>query len=108
MDAIFLVGVKSRDDLDHLADAVTLPIILGSAPKELSDLDYLADKGVKICLQGHHTFPAAVKAVHDTLVAMKNGTHPTDLDGLASKQLMDQVKRVQAYNSARQKFLGQS
>lgn len=108
VDAIFLVGVKSRDDLDRLSDVVSLPLIMGSASKELSDRDYLADRGVKICLQGHHTFPAAVKAVHDTLVAMRNGTHPTELKGIASKDLMDQVKRTHEYNSAREKFLGQS
>lgn len=108
VDAIFLVGVKSRDDLGRLSDVVKSPIILGSTTKDLSDLDYLADKGIKICLQGHHTFPAAVKAVHDTLVAMKNGAQPAELTNLPSKQLMDQVKRTQEYNSARERFLGRS
>lgn len=105
VDAIFLVGVKTRDDLDQLADAVNLPIILGGAPNELSDLDYLASRGVKICLQGHHTFAAAVQAVHDTMMAMRSGTPPSKLEGIASKQLMAQVTRQHHYDTAREKFL---
>ena len=105
VDAIFLVGVKSRNDLDRLAETVKVPIILGSAPSELDDLDYLGSRGVKICLQGHHTFAAAVQAVHDTMKAMRNGTHPSKLGGVASKQLMAQVTRQQHYDTARKQFL---
>ena len=38
VDAIFLVGVKTRADLDAVAAQVKLPLILGGAGKELLDL----------------------------------------------------------------------
>ena len=42
VDAIFLVGLKSRADLDAVASEVTLPLILGGAGKELMDRDWIA------------------------------------------------------------------
>jgi oxaloacetate decarboxylase len=76
VDAIFLVGVKSRADLDTIAAELKLPLILGGAGKEIMDRDVLAQRGVRICLQGHQPFAAAVRAVHDTLRALREGTPP--------------------------------
>jgi hypothetical protein len=61
--------------------ATTLPIILGGGAPELSDRDYLASRRARIALQGHQPFAAAVKAVHDTLKALREGTPPSKLHG---------------------------
>lgn len=97
VDAIFLVGVKSRADLDTVATAVKLPLILGGAGKELMDRDYLASRGVRVCLQGHQPIMAAVQAIHDTLKALRDGT-PTDrLERVAGDELMKRVTRNADY-----------
>ena len=62
MGAIFLNGIKAHSDLDTIAAQVKLPLILGRAGKELMDRDWLAQRGVPICLQGHQPFAAAVRA----------------------------------------------
>ena len=54
VDAIFLVGVKTRAELDALATVSKLPIILGTATDEIDDLAYLTERGVRMCLQGHN------------------------------------------------------
>ena len=88
VDAIFLVGVKSRRDLDTVAAEIKLPLILGGAGKEMMDRDYLASRGVRVCLQGHQPIMAAVQAIHDTLKALRDGT-PTDrLERVAGDELM--------------------
>src|SRR5262249_44327182 len=74
VDALFLVGVKTRAELDAVADAVKLPLILGGASAELTDLDYLSSRKVRVALQGHQPFMAAVQAVHATLTALREGT----------------------------------
>src|SRR5581483_2372278 len=46
VDAIFLVGVKTRAALEAIAPRVRVPLILGGGGPELMDLDYLAAQGV--------------------------------------------------------------
>lgn len=105
VDALFFIGVKSREDLDKLVDATSLPIILGGPAKELVDLDYLSGRNVRVCLQGHQPFAAAVQAVHDTLKALREGTKPSDLTGVASSDLMNQVTKRTDYDRWREDFL---
>lgn len=97
VDAIFIVGLKTRADLDAVAAAVTRPLILGGAGKELFDREYLASRGVRVCLQGHQPFMAGVKAVYDTLKALRDGTSPEKLDGVAGDDLMKRLMRDADY-----------
>jgi len=105
VDAIFLVGVKTRADLDAIAAQIRLPLILGGAGKELFDLPYLADRGVRICLQGHQPFSAGVQAVYQTLKALRDGTPPEKLEGVASEELMKRVTRGDDYARWMKDFL---
>lgn len=104
-DAIFLVGVKTRAELDAIAPHLTRPIILGTATPEMSDLAYLASRGVRICLQGHQPIQAAIRAIHDTLKALREGTAPQDLEGLASAELIKRVTRADDYARWSKEFL---
>ena len=105
VDAMFLVGVKSKDQLEAAAAQLRIPIILGGGPS-LGDRAYLGAKGVRVSLQGHQPFQAAVRAIHDTLKALRDGTSPTDLENLASKELMAAVTRSDDYARWTGKFLG--
>jgi oxaloacetate decarboxylase len=106
VDAVFLVGVRTRAQLDAVAGAVKVPLMLGTATPELADLDYLSARGVRICLQGHMPFMAAVKAVHDTLKALREGTPPAKLTGVAPEELMKRVTRDADYARWTKEFLG--
>jgi carboxyvinyl-carboxyphosphonate phosphorylmutase len=105
VDMLFLVGVKTRAQLDAVAATVKLPLFLGSAGAELYDLDYLSARNVRVCLQGHMPFMAAVNAVHETLKALRAGTPPGELKGLASSELMKQVTRQADYAKWSKEFL---
>lgn len=106
VDAIFLIGVKTKDQLATLRQAVKLPLILGGAGPEILDLDYLSDMGVRLCLQGHQPFMAAVQAVHDTLAALRDGTPPKQLGGIASPELMKRLTRNDDYEAHQRDWLG--
>ena len=106
VDALFFVGVRTRAELDALSAATKLPIILGGGTPELSDRDYLAGRRVRIALQGHQPFAAAVKAVHDTLKALREGTPPAKLRGVADAELMKRVTRDGDYSKWTKEFLG--
>ena len=106
VDALFLTGIKSRAELDAISVATELPIVLGGAPEEMSDLDYLRERRVRIALQGHAPFAAATQAVYDTLKALREGTSPKQLKGLASSELTNRVTREVATKERIAAFLG--
>ncbi len=105
VDAIFLVGVKTRAQLDPIAEIARLPIILGGGGGELDDLDYLAARGVRVCLQGHLPIQAAIQAIYATHKAMFDGTKPGDVTGLPANDIVDVATRAPSYKRATQDYL---
>jgi len=73
---------------------------------DLTDLGYLGARRVRIALQGHQPFAAAVQAVHATLKALRDGTPPAKLPGVASADLMKKVTRDGDYARWTKDFLG--
>jgi carboxyvinyl-carboxyphosphonate phosphorylmutase len=106
VDALFFTGVKTRNELEAIVAATTLPIVLGGSPEEMSDRDYLADKRVRIALQGHAPFAAATQAVYETLKALRDGQSPKNLKGLASSELTSRVMRDTDVKARGAEFLG--
>jgi oxaloacetate decarboxylase len=105
VDMLFMTGVKTRAQLDAVASAVKLPLFLGGAGAELYDLDYLSARNVRVCLQGHMPFMAAVNAVYETLKALRDGTPPASIKSVASAELMKQVTRQADYTKWSREFL---
>jgi len=102
IDGIFLAGASTREQVEAMHRATTLPLLLGGAPPALADRNFLAANGVRIALQGHHPFYAAAKAVYDTLKYLRDGGAPSGLkDRVASEELLrvaltqDEYKRRQ-------------
>ena len=106
VDAMFFTGVKTRAELEAIHAAIRMPLILGGVSGDLTDLAYLGARRVRIALQGHQPFAAAVKAVHDTLKALRDGTQPSKLQGVASPELMKKVTRDADYARWTKDFLG--
>jgi carboxyvinyl-carboxyphosphonate phosphorylmutase len=106
VDALFFTGVKTAGELDAIAAATTLPIVLGGAPEEMSDPVTLANKRVRIALQGHAPYPAATQAVYETLKALREGASPKTLKGLASSDLTGRVTRESDAKARGAAFLG--
>src|ERR1700759_1912903 len=106
VDGLFFTGIKNRAELDAIAQATRLPIVLGGAPEDMSDLDYLSERRVRIALQGHAPIAAATQAVHETLKALREGTVPKNLKGLASPELTARVTRDAETRQPISAFLG--
>ena len=105
VDALFIAGGLTRHDLDSIAEEVKIPLMLGGISGDMADKDYLASRGVRIALQGHQPFSAAVKATYDTLKALREGIKPAALQGVASSELMAKVTREGDYKTWTEKFL---
>jgi len=105
VDMLFVARVKTRAQLDAIAASVTLPLFLGSPGAELYDPNYLSARNVRVCLQGHLPFMAAVQAVHDTLKALRGGIAPASITSVASAELMKQLTRQKDYANWSREFL---
>ena len=105
VDAIFIVGLEKLEQLDAIHAAVTLPIIVGSAPGALKRED-LAARGARILLQGHQPVAAAVKALHETYTHLYHGGAPADLKSkLASPQEMERLLDGESYRNWQREYL---
>lgn len=71
----------------------------------MSDRGRLAAHGVRVALQGHQPFAAAVAAIHATLAALREGTPPAELKNIAPPALMKQVTREADYAAWTRDFL---
>jgi carboxyvinyl-carboxyphosphonate phosphorylmutase len=106
VDGIMFVGIKTRAELEQIARNIDAPIMLGGSGAELQDPLYLQELGVRVSLQGHQPFMAAVQAMHDCLQALRQGTPPAQLQGVASSELMRQLSRDANYRSWQDDYLG--
>jgi carboxyvinyl-carboxyphosphonate phosphorylmutase len=106
VDALFFTGIKTRAELEAIAKATELPIVLGGAPEDMSELGYLRGQRVRIALQGHAPFAAATQAVYETLKGLREGLPPKALKGLASAELTGRLTREAAVKARSAEFLG--
>lgn len=102
VDMLFFIGVKTVDEVKALGDAFDRPIMLGGALK-IADAATLGDLGVRICLAGHPVLPAAIRAMHETLLAMREGRAP---DRPADKDLIRRATRADDYDQWIEDYLG--
>ena len=94
VNALFVPYVKTREQLDRIAAAVSLPLILGSPGAELVDFEYLGSRRVRVCLRGHQGFAASVQALYEAAQATIAGTAPRKLPHVASDLLMARLTRA--------------
>lgn len=105
-DALMFTGLRSRADLEAVAAATMLPIVLGGLTDDMTDWGFLARQRVRIVVQGHAPIAAATQAVFSTLTAIRDGVAPKDLRGLAPADLMDWVTRAALVKQRGGDFLG--
>ncbi|MDB5644081.1 MAG: oxaloacetate decarboxylase, partial [Hyphomicrobiales bacterium] len=67
VDAIFLSGLSTREEVEACAAACRVPLLLGNVPATLRDAQTLASLGVRAVITGHRPHSAAVRATYETL-----------------------------------------
>jgi carboxyvinyl-carboxyphosphonate phosphorylmutase len=97
VDALFFTGISKREEVEAIGAAVKLPVMLGTINAALSDRAFLAAHKVRVALQGHQPFAAAVQAAYSTLKALREGVAPAALPNVAPKPLMDELTRESDY-----------
>ena len=105
VDAIFLIGVSEKTQLQAISKICRLPIILGGAGAAVKKRDYLASMGVRICLQGHQPMMAAVAATYHTLKALRQGVRPGDIEGVADAEMIKRLSHADDFDRWIKDFL---
>jgi oxaloacetate decarboxylase len=104
VDAMFFAGGVTKELIEAVHAELRIPIMLGGGGAGLEKA-WLGQMGVRISLQGHQPFSAAVQAVYNTLKALRDGTKPSELTGIASAETMAKVTRAGDYKSWTEKFM---
>lgn len=99
VDGVFLVGIRSRQEVRDIHELTRLPVVLGTIPPELQDRDFLGAHGVRVALQGHFPFMASIKALQEAYAHLRAGGAPVALKSkTASNELQQKVLLESDYN----------
>ena len=105
VDAIFVVGVESLDQVGVVHAAAKLPIIVGSAPASIKREDF-AQRGARVLLHGHQPIAAAAKALREVYEHLHKGGAPAELkDKVITAQEMDKLVNGGSYKKWQSEFL---
>jgi carboxyvinyl-carboxyphosphonate phosphorylmutase len=106
VDTIFLAGGATIEAVEVVSSAIKIPLILGGGSGQLGDREWLAAHRVRVALQTHAPFSAAVQAVYNTLKALREGVPPRELKDIAPPELMRRVTRADDYQQWTKDYLG--
>ena len=105
VDAIFIIGVESVDQVRAVHQAANLPVMVGGAPASVTH-EAVAAAGGRVMLQGHQPVAAAVKAVREVYTHLFKGGAPADLkDKIASQGEIDKLVRGEDYKKWQKDYL---
>ena len=97
-EALMLTGAQSREQLEAVHQATSLPLCVLSPPADARNDQAFLDSNMSILMLGNPTFAVAVKAIHDSLKHLKDGGSLEDLSGRqASPNLLRQVNRADEF-----------
>jgi carboxyvinyl-carboxyphosphonate phosphorylmutase len=97
-DGICMVGIRDFDHLEAISRHLSVPLMLVSyGNPELRDDARLAELGVRIVVDGHAAYFAAIKATYDCLREQR-GVHASDLTAseLAKKYTLPEEYQIWA------------
>jgi carboxyvinyl-carboxyphosphonate phosphorylmutase len=107
VEAIRLVGLRTREQLEAVHQAASLPLtVLSPPPTLMHDRAFLAAHGIRVLMLGNPAFAVAVKALYDCFKHLKDGGALEDLaDKHASSDLLRAVNRTDEFMQLQQRYL---
>ena len=107
VEAIRLVGLRTRAQLEAVHQATSLPLTVLSPPPDLMhDRAFLAAHGIRVLMLGNPAFAIAIKALYDCFKHLKDGgTLEALADQQASSDLLRAVNRTDEWLQWQQRYL---
>ncbi len=105
VDGLFLVGIQSWAQLEAVHRLTDLPLLLGSTPENMKDMQRLSQLSVRVALQGHGSFIAAVRATYENLLGMRLRVDPAAASKAIPADLIAAVTREADYAQWVERYL---
>ena len=104
VDAIFVLGTGTLDQIEAVREATDLPLMLNTAPASYDDL---AKLGARIILQGHLQFFVGMKAMYEAFkIQRESGPLSVPRDLIASAELQAIALDDSKFRQLQKDFLG--
>ncbi len=97
VDGLFLVGVQNWEQLKAVRALTSLPLLLGSTPKEMKDPKALSSLNVKVALQGHSPYTAAIQATYEELKRLRESTSTLKAPEIERERLLSTLTKDADY-----------
>jgi carboxyvinyl-carboxyphosphonate phosphorylmutase len=105
-EALMLTGAQSREQLEAVHQATSLPLCVLSPPADARNDQAFLNSNMRILMLGNPTFAVAVKAIHDSLKHLKDGGTLEDLaEHQAAPELLRQVNRTDEFVGLQERYL---
>jgi oxaloacetate decarboxylase len=98
VDAVFLSGVKSVEQLNAARASISIPIVVGAVAPELRSVELLRRAGVSLWAQGNLPLFEAAHAMHRAYADILQGKREAPMQNTASDPLIDEATRGRTYD----------
>jgi carboxyvinyl-carboxyphosphonate phosphorylmutase len=104
-DAICLVGVRDMDHLQQISEHLRVPLMLVTyGNPQLRDDARMAELGVRLVVDGHGAYFAAIKATYDSLRIQRGTANETA--ALSASELAKKYTQPEDYIGWAQEYMG--
>ena len=109
VDAIFVAGARTREELEAIREAVSLPLIGSGLPKAedgKSGLQILQEIGYRMTLMAAFPFQVAIQAMHEAVTYLKEHGEPGRYaERMCSSEMLDAIIRTEQYADYQERFM---
>ncbi len=109
VDAIFVPGAQTREELEAIRDAVSLPVIASGLPRSengKSGLQILQEAGYRLSLMSTLPFRVAIQAMHEAVTYLKAHGEPGPFaERMCSAEMLDAIVQAETYESHQARFM---
>jgi len=109
VDAIFLPGAQTRETLEAVREAVSLPLIASGLPKPengKTGLKILQEIGYSMTLLATFPFRVAIQAMHDAVMYLKAHGEPGPFaEKACSSDMLNKIVQTEQFEDYRQRFM---
>lgn len=109
VDAIFIPGAQTREELETIRAAISLPLIASGLPRPengQNGLQILREIGYHLCLMSTMPFRVAIQAMHEAVTYLKAHGEPGPYaERMCSAAMLEALVHTETYKGYQERFM---